>query len=77
LLDTGRITLPIAEPTRSHLRAVRAGTIALDEILAEIDALSGRLLDASTHPGVPATPDTARIDAFLSRAYQQTWRSAS
>jgi hypothetical protein len=76
LLDTGRITLPIAEPVRSHLRAVRGGTIQLEEILAEIDALSGRLLDASNRAAVPATPDTARIDAFLTRAYQQTWQSA-
>jgi hypothetical protein len=77
LLDTGRITLPIVEPTRSHLRAVRAGTIPLEEILAEIEDLSGRLLDASQHSGVPANPDNARIDAFLSRAYQETWRSGS
>jgi hypothetical protein len=40
----------------------------------KIDALSGRLLRASKRAGVPATPDTARIDAFLTRAYQQTWR---
>jgi hypothetical protein len=77
LVRTGRITLPIGEPTRSHLRAVRAGTIPLDEILAEIDVVSDELRDAGEHSGLPADPDTVRIDAFLTRAYRETWRPGS
>jgi hypothetical protein len=73
LLATGAITLPIAEPARSHLRAVRAGTVPLGEILSEIDALSAELREASQRSGVAADPDTVRIDAFLTRAYRQSW----
>jgi predicted nucleotidyltransferase len=73
LLATGAITLPIAEPARSHLRAARAGTVPLGEILSEIDALSAELREASQRSGVAADPDTVRIDAFLTRAYRQSW----
>ncbi|HWH11461.1 MAG TPA: hypothetical protein VG165_10060 [Solirubrobacteraceae bacterium] len=77
LLHTGSITLPIAEPARSHLRAVRAGSIPLDAILAEIDGLSAELRDAGRYSDVPASPDAPRIDAFLTRAYQQSWARAA
>ena len=35
LLQTGRISLPVSEPERSMLRAVRAGDVALKEVLSE------------------------------------------
>ena len=38
LLSTGRITLPVPEPERSELRSVRNGELALDDVLARIDA---------------------------------------
>jgi predicted nucleotidyltransferase len=77
LLATGTISLPVSEPTRTHLRAVRAGTVALAEILQEIDELSHALATASESTDLPLTPDSLRIDSFLADAYQRTWTTAS
>jgi hypothetical protein len=36
LLTTGRITLPVPEPARTRLRAVRSGAVPLDEVLERL-----------------------------------------
>ena len=73
LLGTGGISLPVAEPTRSRLREVRAGTVPLDEVLAEIDDLVARLTEATEASELPEEPDHARIDSFLISAYRRWW----
>ena len=37
LLSTGRITLPVPEPSRAYLRSVRHGEVPLTEVVAAID----------------------------------------
>ena len=44
LLSTGRITLPVHEPDRAHLRSVRRGEIPFDEVKAAIDDAERRLI---------------------------------
>lgn len=73
LLDTGAISLPVAEPLRTRLRAVRAGTPPLAEVLEEIDEISGSLEERSERTDFPPEPDRARIDAFLLAAYREAW----
>ena len=43
LLQTGRISLPVPEPDRARLRAVRAGEVPLDDIVAQLDDVTGLL----------------------------------
>ena len=73
LLREGRISLPVGEPARARLRAVRAGTVPLAEVLEEIDAVTAELEAEATAADLPDEPDRARIDEFLVRAYRQAW----
>jgi hypothetical protein len=59
LLQTGRIPLPIREPARSHLRAVRAGEPPLADVLAEIADVTTRLDAATAAADLPDEPDRA------------------
>jgi uncharacterized protein len=46
LLTTGRITLPVPEPHRSYLRAIRRGEIALSEVVDAVTEADSQLARA-------------------------------
>jgi uncharacterized protein len=73
LLRTGRITLPVAEPARAALREVRAGEVALEEVLRRLDEATAHLERATRDAKLPAKPDTAAVDAFVVSAYRRAW----
>ena len=73
LVTTGRVTLPVPEPDRSVLRAVRAGELPLDDVLARIDGAAAQLEEVTADAQLPAKPDVARVDAFLVRTYLEAW----
>lgn len=74
LLETGTITLPMGEPTRSHLRQVRAGVPSLEEILAEIDDVTAKLESLVRSVELPPDPDHLAVNEFLVETYQSYWR---
>ncbi|HEY6792700.1 MAG TPA: nucleotidyltransferase domain-containing protein [Trebonia sp.] len=73
LLATGRITLPVPEPDRSYLRAIRRGEVALAEVLEAIGAAEARLVALRDSAGVPEQPDRAWVDGWLHRSYLDFW----
>jgi predicted nucleotidyltransferase len=73
LLSTGRLTLPIAEPDRSQVMAIRKGDVPLDDALAEIDEIEQRLHAAVENSPLREEPDYAQIDAFLIDSYRESW----
>ena len=73
LLQTGRLTLPMPEPTRSHVMAVRLGERSFDEVLAEIDEVQRRLTAALAETALPEEPDREAVDAFLVGADRRAW----
>jgi hypothetical protein len=73
LLSTGRITLPVPEPDRSYLRAVRRGEVPLAEVTDAIAAAQARLVTLRDSAGVPAQPDRAWADGGLHRSYLDFW----
>src|SRR3954454_16563582 len=73
LLETGRVTLPMSEPTRSRVMAVRLGERSFEEVLAEIDEAQRRLSTALEQTALPAEPDRAAVDRFLVDTYRQAW----
>ena len=75
LLSTGRITLPVPEPDRARLRAVRSGAVPLDEIVAELDDVTARLEGMVADNRLPARADEDRVNRFLITAYQRAWSS--
>jgi hypothetical protein len=59
LLSTGRITLPVPEPSHGYLRSIRRGEVALAEAIAAIDQAKADLALLKNSSVVPAQPDHA------------------
>lgn len=73
LLSTGRISLPVSEPDRSRLRAVRAGSVPLDEVVARLDELTARLERLTDESDLPPVGDQKRVSRFLVEVYREAW----
>ena len=73
LLQTGQISLPVPEPDRARLRAVRAGRVPLDEIVAQLDELTARLERLTAQSDLPEAGDAEQIDRFLVDVYREAW----
>jgi len=73
LLETGRLTLPIPEPERSRVMAIRTGDRTFEEAIAEIDEVEKLLAEALERTSLPREPDRERVDAFLVDAYRRAW----
>lgn len=70
-MTEGRLTLPVAEPNLSVLRAVRQGEVSFGETMALIEDAEARLaglVHASTRGA-----DRAAIDRFLVETHQRHW----
>lgn len=76
LVSSGRITLPVPEPDRSGLRAVRRGEPTLAEVVAELDEATARLTGLVDASDLPDEADAAAVDRFLVSAYQRAWMGA-
>jgi uncharacterized protein len=78
IAEHGRLTLPMREADRERVLRVKSGGVAdLDEVLADIDAVRARILDALASGRTPlaAGPDTDRISAWSVSAHQRHWES--
>lgn len=73
LLETGRLTLPLREPERSRVMAIRTGERTFEETIAEIDEVERRLFEALERTELPPEPDRARVDRFIIEAYRRAW----
>jgi hypothetical protein len=73
LLTTGRITLPVPEPDRAYLRAVRRGEVPLAEVMDAIAGAQARLQALRDSPAIPDQPDRAWADDWLHRSYLESW----
>jgi uncharacterized protein len=73
LIGEGRITLPVPEPARAHLMAVRRGELPLAQVVADLSAKAGELEQRILRSSLPENGDQAAVDAFLVRAYGSAW----
>jgi hypothetical protein len=73
LLEKGFVTLPMPEPERSRVMAIRTGVRSFDEAVAEIEEVEARLKDALERTDLPAAPDRVAVDDFLVHAYRRGW----
>jgi hypothetical protein len=73
LLSEGRLTLPMPEPVRSRIMDIRLGRWSEDEVVAEVDEVERRLVEAVAESPLPDAPDLARVDAFAVHAYRKAW----
>jgi uncharacterized protein len=77
LLMTGRITLPVPEPDRQYLRAVRRGEVAHAEVVDAVEAAEQKLESLRASSAISAEPDRAWVDGWLHRSYAAYWSSLS
>jgi len=77
LLLEGALTLPIREPARGEIRAVREGQVPFDEVVAHIEEAERALLAAHEATALPDEPDVERVDAWLVSAHLRHWGATS
>lgn len=70
-LTDRRLTLPVAEPNLTTLRAVRAGELSLPETLALIEAIETELRALCEYCQIAA--DMKRINRFMIEAHEAHW----
>ena len=73
LLTDGRITLPVPEPHRSYLRAIRRGEVPLAEVVDAVAGAERRLARLRDDSKAPAEPDRRWVDDWLHRSYLDYW----
>jgi uncharacterized protein len=73
LLTTGRITLPVPEPHRGYLRAIRHGQVPLPEVIDAIMAAESELTRLRDTSSLPAEPDRRWVDQWLHRSHLEYW----
>jgi predicted nucleotidyltransferase len=73
LLETGRLTLPLAEPARSRVMAIRTGERTFEEAIAEVEDVEKCVTEALERTPLPPEPDRAAVDRFLVEAYRRAW----
>jgi predicted nucleotidyltransferase len=71
--QTGRLTLPMPEPARTRVFAVRRGEIPQADVLDEIASLEQETRQALEQSSLPGRPDSAAITRFLVDAYRDAW----
>jgi uncharacterized protein len=73
LLSTGRLTLPMPDPDRSRVMAIRRGEVSLDEALAEIDRIERELHAPVENSALRTEPDYEAVAAFRIESYRESW----
>jgi hypothetical protein len=74
LLTTGRLTLPMADPVRLHVRDVREGKVPLNDVLGEVGELEVQLSDLRTTSPLPEHPDEERVESWMLDMYFEAWK---
>lgn len=72
-LETGRMALPMPEPSRSRVLDVRQGKADINDVLTEAGLLERHLKDLITSSPLPDDPDTERIESWVRRTYWHHW----
>lgn len=73
LLETGRLTLPMAEPWRTWIRDLRQGKHTQQEALDATEELEARLTVLTETADLPKEPDVKQANRWLIDTYQQAW----
>jgi len=73
LMDTGRLTLPMREPERSRIMAIRRGEVSEADVIGEIEQVERELESAIESSPLPPEPDYDAVDSFIVASYRGTW----
>ena len=77
LMETGAITLPMPDPDRSFLMAVRHGEVELTAVLTRSGELERCLEDLRITSPLDPKPDKEFVERWMVDAYQSSWAGVS
>lgn len=72
-LESGRLSLPMRDPVRSHLMDVRRGRCNLTDVLAECTQLETRLSALLDSSPLPLEPNVKIVEDFVMDTYEAAW----
>lgn len=72
-MESGRLTLPMKEPERGRVLAVRAGEVLLNDVLNETGDVERRLKDLLDTSPLPPTPDREGVERWMVDIYREHW----
>lgn len=73
-METGRLTLPMPEPTRAKVIAVRRGEVDLNGVLTETGELEMKLRDLQSTSPLPDDPNTEAVEDWMLNLYLEHWK---
>lgn len=75
LMETGKLTLPVPEPLRTHIRSVRTGEVPLNDVLEEAGNLEKKIKDLLNDSPLPENPNTKVVEDWMQEAYWHKWKA--
>jgi uncharacterized protein len=67
------ITLPMPDDRREYLRDVRKGRYTRDDVLAQLDSYTEKLVEATGRAQLPDSPQMPAINEWLAETIQEFW----
>lgn len=77
LLETGHISLPMQEPLRSAVRAIRQDEVSLEDCIAWAERLEAKLEKLADESDLPEHPDREALNQWLIRTYLTAWNTSN
>jgi predicted nucleotidyltransferase len=73
LMETGQLTLPVPEPQRSTILAVRRGEYDITDVVELVERAELDLVAACDQSPLPEHADRATVEQWMMAAYERTW----
>lgn len=77
ILNSGRITLPMASGHREYLRAVRNGEYSYEAVLDDIELVEARLEHAGERSALAEEPNVTAVESWLFNVHMKKWAERS
>lgn len=75
LLETGKLAMPMPEPDRTTVKAIKEGKHTLNEVLQLSGDLDAKLGDLIKDSPIRDLPDLFTVEAWMRKAYQRAWET--
>lgn len=75
LMSTGRLTLPLPEPKRAYVFAVRCGRVPLQDVLSLAGELEREIKDLVDDGPLREVPARTEVEAWMVQRYFECWRA--
>jgi predicted nucleotidyltransferase len=74
LMETGKLTLPLPEPVRSHIKSVRLGQVSFQDVLTETGEYERQIKDLLNTSPLQEKPESKQVEDWMLRLYLENWK---